>query len=123
VADEGEEGTHPTADPADSPSAALPTVEPVPRVAEGLNPLAVFSLLAALLYFAVAIGLGVAGMTAPAWLGLLPLAAVVAGYIAREQTVRNRRGGSYLALAGLVLGFVALALLAFGWALVLLTGR
>ncbi len=85
--------------------------------------LAVVSLIAAVAYFAIAIGLGLAGRTAPILLGVLPVGAVLAGYVARAQTMRNGRGGSYLALFGMVLGYVALALLAFGFALALLTAR
>jgi len=132
VADSGDGETIRTAETAvERPSAPEPSgdqaLKPPPGAAASsagpFNTLALVSLVAALVYFAVGIGLGVAGWTAPVWLAGLPVIAVVAGYVARGQTVRNGRGGSYLALAGLVLGFVALALLAFGWALVLLAGR
>ena len=82
--------------------------------------MAVFSVLTAVSYLAAGVWLGLNGTTAPIWLPVLPFVAVIAAYIARGQTARNGRGGSYLALIGLVLGYIGLALLAFGWALKLL---
>ena len=87
------------------------------------NTLSIVSFVAAIAYFGAAVGIGAAGEKAPLWLAVLPAAAVITGTIARGQTMRNGRGGSLLALAGLVLGYLALALLAFGWALVLLTAH
>jgi len=119
VSDPGEHESEPAGASAVEPVAPKPSVEP----ARGPNALAVVSLVAALAYFAVAIVLGLASRTAPIWLAGLPLIAVFAGYAARAQTMRNGRGGSYLALLGLVLGYIALALLAFGLTLALLTAR
>ena len=119
MSDEGDGRSEPAEVPAAQQNASKPPVE----ASTGPNALAVVSFIAAVLYFAVAIGLGVAGHTAPIWLVVLPLVAVIGGYVARGQTMRNGRGGSYLALLGLVLGFIALALLAFGLALALLTAR
>jgi hypothetical protein len=118
MTDQGESEPEPVAVPATQP-VAVPATEP----ARGPNTLAVVSLVVALVYFGIAIGLGIAGHTAPIWLAVLPVGGVLAGYVARGQTMRNGRGGSYLALIGLALGYIALALLAFGFALALLTAR
>ncbi|MFI5281977.1 MAG: hypothetical protein ACHQ0J_02465 [Candidatus Dormibacterales bacterium] len=119
MSDQGEGPAEPAEVPAAEHTASTPPIE----VSRGPNTLALVSFIAAVLYFGVAIGLGVAGHTAPIWLVVLPLVAVLAGYVARGQTQRNGRGGSYLALLGMVFGFIALALLAFGLALALLTAR
>jgi len=117
MGDEGKSASEPDVPVAAEPIVITPREPPPPT----LNTLAVVSLVAGVGYFAIAVGLGVSGRTAPLWLVVVPAVAVFAGYGARSQTMRNGRGGSYLALLGLVLGFVALALLAFGWALSLLT--
>lgn len=83
--------------------------------------LAVASLVLGAGYFVIEISLGLAGRAGPIVLIALPVAAVGSGYVARGQIWRNRQRGRLMASGGVALGYIGLALLAFGWALTLLT--
>jgi hypothetical protein len=74
-------------------------------------------------YFVVGISVGFMGRSVPSWFIAIPVAAVIAGYVARGQIWRNRQRGRSIASAGVTLGYVALALLAFGWALSMIASR
>jgi len=86
-----------------------------------INYLAAASLVLGAGYFVVGISLGASGLTLPIWFMALPVAAVVVGYVARGQIWRDRQRGRLMANLGVTLGYVGLALLAFGWVLSRLT--
>jgi hypothetical protein len=126
VSDPGDETTEPLPGPAPSdappyePAAAPDPSTQMSPATHPLNMLAVVSPVLGAAYFIVGISFGLAGKTAPLALLVLPVGAVITGYVARGQIWRNRERGRLVASVGVALGYLGLALLLFGLALTLL---
>jgi hypothetical protein len=93
------------------------TDQPAPAEAAvlvgGVNGLSVVSLAVGATYFVIGFSLALAGAGPYYWLLVFPLVAVIAGHVARRQTKRTGQRGGRIATAGLIVGYLTLALVAF----------